>query len=117
MTIDEIKEKYGGEYRFITCEKCPVPHDLCVQYSIDYDNGCDGGNIAAERIKRMFETTQKLIDTDDNVNHPAHYTRGSIECLDAIAAAVGELTGMEAVYTAQIIKYVWRGNGKTARRI
>lgn len=25
----------------------------------------------------------------DNVNHPAHYTAGRIECIDALAAATG----------------------------
>ena len=26
----------------------------------------------------------------DSVNHPAHYTDGDIECIDAIKAALGE---------------------------
>ena len=43
----------------------------------------------------------------DAVNHPAHYTQGSIECIDAIESAlshdqfVGFLRG-------QILKYTWR---------
>lgn len=44
----------------------------------------------------------------DMVNHPPHYTAGGIECLDAIEAATANLTGMDAVCTAQVIKYVWR---------
>ena len=44
----------------------------------------------------------------DMVNHPPHYTAGGIECIDAIEAAAAQLAGMEAVCTAQIIKYVWR---------
>lgn len=44
----------------------------------------------------------------DPVNHPAHYTRGGIECIDAIAAAVQDLPGKEAWLVGQIIKYVWR---------
>ena len=44
----------------------------------------------------------------DMVNHPPHYTAGGIECIDAIAAATANLNGMEAVCTAQVIKYVWR---------
>ena len=27
----------------------------------------------------------------DNVNHPAHYTAGRVECIDALAAATGIL--------------------------
>lgn len=48
----------------------------------------------------------------DMVNHPAHYTKGDIECIDAIAAAVTGLTGMEAVCTGNIIRYIWRWKHK-----
>lgn len=44
----------------------------------------------------------------DNVNHPSHYTQGSIECIDAIKAATVGLTGIEAVCTGNAIKYLWR---------
>ena len=44
----------------------------------------------------------------DNVNHPSHYTQGAIECIDAIKEATKGLLGIEAVCTANIIKYVWR---------
>ena len=45
---------------------------------------------------------------NDPVNHPDHYTRGGIECIDAIAAAVQDLPGKEAWLVGQIIKYIWR---------
>ena len=48
----------------------------------------------------------------DNVNKPAHYTQGSIECIDAIAEVVKELKGMEAVNTANVMKYMWRWKHK-----
>ena len=48
----------------------------------------------------------------DNVNHPAHYTQSGIECIDAIAASVEGLEGMEAVCTANVIKYIWRWKRK-----
>jgi hypothetical protein len=48
----------------------------------------------------------------DMVNHPSHYTQGGIECIDAIAAAVTGLTGMEAVCTGNIIRYIWRWKHK-----
>lgn len=50
--------------------------------------------------------------TSDNVNHPAHYTQGGIECIDAIKAAVTDKTGIAAVYAANVIKYVWRYKAK-----
>ena len=45
---------------------------------------------------------------NDMVNHPAHYTAGGIECIDALAAATTGLEGIEAVDTANAIKYLWR---------
>ena len=44
----------------------------------------------------------------DMVNHPDHYTQGRIECIDALKAATVSKTGIEAVCTANAIKYLWR---------
>ena len=44
----------------------------------------------------------------DMVNHPSHYTQGNIECIDALKAATVSKTGIEAVCTANAIKYLWR---------
>ena len=48
----------------------------------------------------------------DTVNHPKHYTQGKIECIDAIESAVADLSGLDAVCTANVIKYVWRWKHK-----
>lgn len=48
----------------------------------------------------------------DSINKPAHYAAGKIECIDAIEAATTGLEGIEAVCTANIIKYVWRWKRK-----
>ena len=49
---------------------------------------------------------------NDMVNHPSHYTQGGIECIDALEAATTGLTGIEAVCTANAIKYLWRWKQK-----
>ena len=59
-----------------------------------------------EILKRYRSKIKKVVK--DNVNHPAHYTQGAIECIDAIKEATKGLFGIEAVCTANIIKYVWR---------
>ena len=43
----------------------------------------------------------------DNVNHPPHYVAGSIECIDAIQAA---LTPEEyrGFLKGNVLKYTWR---------
>lgn len=48
----------------------------------------------------------------DMVNRPPHYNKGLVECIDCIAAATENLTGIEAVCTANAIKYLYRGKKK-----
>ena len=48
----------------------------------------------------------------DIVNHPAHYPQGGIECNDSLEAATVDLIGIEAVCTANAIKYLWRWKRK-----
>ena len=48
----------------------------------------------------------------DKVNHPEHYTAGKVECIDALESATDGLQGIEAVCTANAIKYLWRWKRK-----
>lgn len=48
----------------------------------------------------------------DMVNQPPHYTRGGVECIDALASATAGLEGLDAVCTANAIKYLWRWRHK-----
>lgn len=47
----------------------------------------------------------------DKIN-PDHYQRDGMECIDAIKAAVQNLTGAEAYCTGSAIKYLWRWKEK-----
>lgn len=49
---------------------------------------------------------------DDLVNHPNHYCKGDVECIDALKSATSDLSGIEAVCTANAIKYLWRWKDK-----
>lgn len=61
-----------------------------------------------EKETNEMATTKKTV-VDDPVNHPAHYTAGGIECLDAIEAAVCKYEKpMHAFLAGQVIKYIWR---------
>jgi len=51
----------------------------------------------------LSEQTENL----DRVNHPAHYTQGGIECIEAIKSAVG-VDGFAAYLQGNILKYLWR---------
>lgn len=48
----------------------------------------------------------------DAVHHPSYYLKGGMECIDVIAAATSNLSGMEAVCTGNAIKYLWRWKEK-----
>lgn len=47
----------------------------------------------------------------DNIN-PSHYKQGTIECIDAIESATINKVGLDAVCTANVIKYIWRFEDK-----
>ena len=70
----------------------------------------------AENLKKCgLEWLMRVPETEYNaVNHPEHYTANShgIECIDVIDAATEHLTGIEAVCTANAIKYLWRWKRK-----
>ena len=89
---------------------------------------------AAEMIKEQKLTNQSLVqclldhgigpytplpddpspapEANDPVNHPDHYTQGGVEGIDALKAATMGLKGIEAVCTANAIKYLWRWKQK-----
>ena len=59
----------------------------------------------------IFNSQVGAISRKDPIN-PAHYKRGDIECIDALAAATANLKGIDAVCTANAIKYLWRWKEK-----
>ena len=50
----------------------------------------------------------------DNIN-PSHYQRDGMECIDAIKAAVQNLSGQQAYNTGAAIKYLWRWKEKNGK--
>lgn len=47
---------------------------------------------------------------NDKIN-PSHY-KGKVECIDAIEVATKDKKGLQAVCTANVIKYLWRAEKK-----
>lgn len=59
-------------------------------------------------LKDVLEGTSTVTDKlNDSVNHPSHYTHGSVECLDAISSALGQ-DGYSSYLVGNIMKYIWR---------
>lgn len=87
-----------------------------------FDNSeADAGDITpsfatmpkAESVGTSEKMDEKLgaylhLNKPDVVNHPSHYTAGKVECIDALEAATVGLIGIQAVCTANAIKYLWR---------
>ena len=59
-----------------------------------------------ENADKEVEKLMKLSAKSDMVNHPPHYNKEGIECIDAISAALGP--GMEFYLQGNIMKYLWR---------
>jgi hypothetical protein len=58
---------------------------------------------------------ESIVDEEPTgVINPNHYTKGGIECIEAIKAATIGKRGIEAVCVANVIKYLWRYEDKGA---
>lgn len=97
MTREEKAEKIH-EYcitRKHSCFECTLfslPENECWQGDADIDRN----------YKILFGD-----DMEDPVNHPIHYTRGGIECLDALEASMSPIE-YAGFLKGQVFKYIWR---------
>lgn len=62
--------------------------------------------ITAEVVEENSEDVKP-----DPVNHPAHYTSGGIECIDAMQAAFGD-EAVKDFCLCNAFKYLWRHRNK-----
>lgn len=67
----------------------------------------DTQHISHEEFMRRMAEGPKA----DMVNSPPHYNQGSIECIDAIEAALGP-EGFKSYCRGNAIKYLWRAELK-----
>lgn len=92
-------------------DKCFNKHYWSEGYSVGDRFKCVNSNNVREydgyEVKSVIIAQREPV-TNDNINHPSHYTQGSIECIDAIKAATVGKTGIEAVCVANVVKYLWR---------
>lgn len=64
---------------------------------------------AGQKMTNMEPTRQ--LEELDQVNHPAHYTQGDIECWDAMKACMSEQE-FAGYLRGCAIKYLWRCTDK-----
>ncbi|GAK08975.1 DUF3310 domain-containing protein [Geomicrobium sp. JCM 19038] len=99
-----FKEVYDGEITLNQARK-----------DIDQMTKLVGRNVRESEVPDLSERPSappkkpNMNFEDDDVNHPSHYTKGNIECLDAIEEAVPDPA---SYYTGNILKYMWRWQHK-----
>ena len=64
------------------------------------------------REEREIEKEMKQFIYADEIHHPDHYTWKGVECKDVIETMVTGLSGIEAYYMGNIIKYHYRSPKK-----
>lgn len=97
MTIAEKRAKIEAYCNDVTCHGCRLEGTL---------------NCWLEATDEEIEKNYKILFgydelAADPVNHPAHYTQGGIECIDAIRASMTE-EEFAGYLKGQVIKYIWR---------
>lgn len=105
--------------------------DIMVNYDDDLTNyyKVKGKHMEKEfnDIEELFQYLDKLADTPDdaivnntretkevkldNVNHPAHYNKGTMECLDVIKACLSE-SEFKGFLKGNVMKYMYRKGDK-----
>ena len=60
-----------------------------------------------EAERRIYEQCRNVAHDDDTVNHPAHYTQGGIECIEAIKASM-TASEFRGYLKGNAMKYMWR---------
>lgn len=98
ITFDMTVKVYSEHY----CKECRKQH-AC---------GCTSDMLMSCADFEPAIENESTEQNHDAVNHPSHYTAGGIECIEALKAATTRLTGIEAVCTANAIKYLWRWKDK-----
>ena len=126
MTIDEMRNKLTEYcYGFIHCENgCRLRkpggfcrwNDLSDESTEDcywflVNEGIIGKPEQPEINFVKVERNDEVEPTNDAVQHPAHYTHGGIECIDAIRASM-TADGFCDYCKGNIIKYIWRWRDK-----
>lgn len=104
--MEEGNIAYIKNKEYISDKDGNLPDEELSEHYMHYyiENGDD-----PNEFWEHFEKVES--DVKDNVN-PDHYKQGKVECIDALESATVNKTGIEAVCTSQIIKYIWRYESK-----
>lgn len=95
---------------------CPYYSPIPVPDNTTSSAGDLGATVSAPQDSARHGTDAHPESLEKNVNHPKRYTKGKIECIDALESAVVGKTPEEAICVANVIKYLWRYEEKEPLR-
>jgi hypothetical protein len=103
MTAEEFVRGAGADDLIDNIDKA------CQDAANDIRDEVNAAHVKQGKWRYTIKENNK--QTDDPVNHPSHYCSGDIECIDAIASALGH-DGLIAFCRGNAIKYLWRAGLK-----
>ena len=107
MTIDEMTKVILDYCSFMSdgCGACVLDDD-CRSVMGDFIHNPEVCTRAYNKIKYLVPTK-----APDNVEYPAHYNQGNIECIDAMVSAFGK-DKVQTYCHINAFKYLWRKDFK-----
>ena len=101
-----LVSKFDALCKRLDCDSCPCDRLEVCNKAFEEVTDAD-----YEKAIKAFEDAGYTADVVDMVNHPAHYEKYSIECIDAMRETQGvEATKQFCICNA--FKYLWRHNAK-----
>ena len=109
----------GTHYHCGSCmirDKALTEQDSCYAYAVEHQRETAryfGFEVIEDNTPDIREVVEKYGEDvkPDPVNHPAHYTSGGIECIDAMQAAFGADV-VKDFCLCNAFKYLWRHRNK-----
>lgn len=99
----------------ITVRKVHLEESTDSRYNYTFDVLSNAGNryvVPCTAIDKIFSVVDDTKTESDSVNHPSHYNQNGMEVWDVINAFTKDLSGVEAFYAGNVIKYVLRWKHK-----
>lgn len=112
VALDELlNDTVSDELAFRKSMGWPPYDDISVASKEDISKKTSSFDDWVKELKR--EDLYSILSSKNNINHPNHYkTKSGLEAIDVIKAFTEDLKGVEAVDTANIIKYICRWKKK-----
>ena len=96
------------------CSECPIK-EPCDAYgtAVPSIDGCSWNEELCDKALAIINKEEPMETVKNDPVNPNHYkSKNGIECIQALTAATEGLEGIEAVCTANAIKYLWRWKEK-----